>query len=65
MQMNAKSKSTQEEFIDPDDAPEITEELLKLATYRIGVRVVSKEEFRAAMDAQIREARLKRRANRR
>lgn len=49
--MDVKSNFIQEESVDPDDAPELTEELLKHAIFRIGERVVSKEEFLAAADA--------------
>jgi len=59
--MDVKSNSIQEEFVDPDDAPELTEELLKHATYRIGEKVVSKEEFLAAADALMRPAKSKKR----
>jgi hypothetical protein len=59
--MDAKSSSTQEElvdsdeFIDPDDAPELTDEFFDNAIYMIGDRVVSEKEFRDAADAIIRE----------
>lgn len=49
--MNVKSNSIQGEFVDPDDAPELTEDQLKHAIFRIGERVVSKAEFLAAADA--------------
>lgn len=47
--MNAKSKATHETWVDPDDAPELTEEFFATATPTIAGRVVSREEFRAAI----------------
>ena len=60
--MDVKSKPIPEEFLDPDDAPELTEEFFEHATYRIGERIVTEKEFRAAADAIIREGKRKRRA---
>jgi hypothetical protein len=66
--MDVKSNSTQEEFvdsdelIDPDDAPELTDEFFDNAIYMIGDQVVSEKEFRDAADAIIREGERKRRA---
>lgn len=39
--MNAKSSRTK---IDPDDAPELTDELLEKGVWRIGEKIVSREE---------------------
>lgn len=39
--MDGKSKRTE---IDPDDAPELTNELLEEGVWRIGDRIVSREE---------------------
>lgn len=43
--MNEKLPSIRPEWVDPDDAPEITEEDMARATPMIGERVVSWEEF--------------------
>ena len=47
--MNAKSKSTPTGWVDPDDAPELTEELFGRATPHIGNRVVTRAEYGAAV----------------
>lgn len=65
--MNVKSNSIQnnfvasDEFIDPDDAPELPEDFFEKATFRIGDKIVSKEEFFAAAEAAIRAANKKKR----
>lgn len=42
--MSVKSKSTAQPWIDPDDAPELTDEFFEKAVWRIGERVVTREE---------------------
>ncbi|NML16415.1 BrnA antitoxin family protein [Azohydromonas caseinilytica] len=46
--MSAKSPATEPSWVDPDDAPELTDEMLAKATFKIGDRVVSREEYAAA-----------------
>ena len=55
--MNGKSKNAPSSWVDPDDAPELTEEFFEHGTWRIGERVVSKEESRAAMNEALRRGR--------
>lgn len=42
--MVAKSKKSVEALVDPDDAPELTDEFLERGVWRIGDKVVSREE---------------------
>lgn len=50
--MSGKSHNTPTELVDPDDAPELTEEFFEKGTPMIGDREVSFEEFaRAAKKA--------------
>lgn len=44
--MDAKSKKSARVWVDPDDAPELTDEMLKAGVWRIGDRIVSREEAR-------------------
>lgn len=46
--MNANKQHTKNEWIDPDDAPELTDEFFAKATPMIGVQPVTEEEARAA-----------------
>jgi uncharacterized protein (DUF4415 family) len=46
--MSAKLKNTPTEWVDPDDAPELTDEFFEKATPMIGDRVVSFDEFTVA-----------------
>jgi uncharacterized protein (DUF4415 family) len=46
--MNGKSEKIDAEWVDPDDAPELTAEWFEKAHLMIGEREVSPEEFRAA-----------------
>lgn len=57
--MNAKSPNTPSEWVDPDDAPELTDEFFENATPMIGDRVVSFAEFSAAANEVIRRGRPK------
>lgn len=47
--MNESKKSFTSNWVDPDDAPEITSELLLSGEKKIGDKVVSDEEFRDAV----------------
>ena len=50
--MNAKLQNMpRDAWVDPDDAPELTDEFFTNATWKIGERVVSAEEGRAAASA--------------
>ena len=60
--MPAKLKPTLEEFVDPDDAPELTEEFFRRATYYIDEKVVTEKEFWAAANAVPQRARPKKRS---
>lgn len=42
--MDAKSKKSARAWVDPDDAPELTNEFLATGVWRIGEKVVSREE---------------------
>jgi uncharacterized protein (DUF4415 family) len=57
--MNAKLANTGHEWIDPDDAPELTDEFFEKAVMMIGERVVSREEFSAAVKASLSRGRPK------
>ena len=52
--MNVKIKNTTVEWVDPDDAPELTEEDLVRAVWTIGGKVVSEKEGREAFAKKLR-----------
>jgi len=52
--MNVKLKYTAKEWVDPDDAPEITAEDLKRGTWAINGKVVSEKEGREAFAKKLR-----------
>ena len=45
--MKKKSSSTIQTWIDPDDAPELTEEFFEKGTWRIGDKIISRQEAQA------------------
>lgn len=47
--MTTKSKSTRKPWVDPDDAPELTDEFFERATPMVGDHVVDRSEYRAAV----------------
>lgn len=47
--MSEKKRVTPSTWVDPDDAPELTDEFFERGTWHIGERVVTPEEGRAAM----------------
>lgn len=49
--MSAKSPASKPAWVDPDDAPELTDELLDKATFKVGERVVSPEAYATAFKA--------------
>lgn len=54
--MTEKSRSTPSSKLDPeDDAPELDEEFFEQATYKIGERIVTKEEWIVATRQALRE----------
>jgi uncharacterized protein (DUF4415 family) len=55
--MNAKLKKLPVARIDPDDAPELTDDMLAVGVYRVDGNVVPDDEGRAAMRAVIRRGR--------
>ena len=57
--MTAKLKNTPIEWVDPDDAPELTDEFFEQAIPMIGDRVVTFEEFAFAAKAVLRRGRPK------
>ena len=57
--MNLKSNATRGKWIDPDDAPELTDDFFENATPIIGDRAVTKEEFFMAAEEAIRNSKLK------
>ena len=46
--MPAKKSATRKVWVDPDDAPELTEGFFKQATLMVGDRVVERAEYKAA-----------------
>ena len=52
--MTSKINNTPVEWIDPDDAPELTEEDLKRGVWKINGRIVSEAEGRAAFAERLR-----------
>lgn len=52
--MNGKLKSTPSAWIDPDDAPELTDEDLVRAVWTIGNKIVSEKEGREAFSRRLR-----------
>lgn len=42
--MDVKSRKSAKPWVDPDDAPELTDEFLEKGVWRIGDKVVSREE---------------------
>jgi uncharacterized protein (DUF4415 family) len=52
--MNVKLKNTPSEWVDPDDASELTDEELARAVWKIGGRVVSEKEGREAFAKRLR-----------
>lgn len=57
--MTAKLKNTAQSWIDPDDAPELTDEFFEKAVWMIGDREVSPEEGKVAFAAALRRGRPK------
>ena len=49
--MSAKSPVSKPAWVDPDDAPELSDEMLDKATYKVGERVVSPAEYATAFKA--------------
>lgn len=45
--MSVKSRNSPETWVDPDDATELTDEFFKNGVWRIGDKIVSREEARA------------------
>ena len=57
--MNAKLQNTAQPWVDPDDAPELTDEFLEKGIWKIGDRTISREEGQAAMRKALRRGRPK------
>ena len=52
--MNVKLKNISKDWVDPDDAPELTDDFFNNATTMIGDKVVSKDEYRKAVKKALR-----------
>ena len=52
--MIAKKANTPSPWVDPDDAPELTDEFFTTATPMVGDKVVSREEFKKAFKKALR-----------
>ena len=52
--MNAKLQNMAQPWVDPDDAPELTDEFLEKGVWKIGGRAVSHGEGQAAMREAVR-----------
>jgi len=52
--MNVKRKNTSVEWVDPDDAPELTDEDLARAVWSVGGKIVSESEGREAFAKRLR-----------
>ena len=52
--MSVKLKNTSPAWVDPDDAPELTEEFFEKATLSVGDKLVSKKEFKKAAKTALR-----------
>lgn len=52
--MNVKLKNISPEWVDPDDAPELTDADLARAVWTIGGKVISEQEGRAAFAKKLR-----------
>jgi len=57
--MNEKLPASNPEWIDPDDAPELTEEFFNRGEWKIGDRVVSPAEGKAAFREALKRGRPK------
>ncbi|MHB1014353.1 MAG: BrnA antitoxin family protein [Desulfurivibrionaceae bacterium] len=55
--MGARLKSTKQNWVDPDDAPELTGEEMDRGVWRIGDKVVSPEKGKAAFAEALRRGR--------
>jgi len=42
--MNEKSRDIRESWVDPDDAPELTDEFFEQGEWKVGDRIVSRSE---------------------
>ena len=47
--MAMKSKNTRKPWVDPDDAPELTDEFFERATLMVGDRIVDRAEYRTVV----------------
>lgn len=50
--MSAKSKNTPTTWVDPDDAPELPDAFFDHGVWRVGEKIVSREQARAEMVAR-------------
>lgn len=55
--MNAKLPTTAQPWVDPDDAPELTDAFFEEGAWKVGEREVSREEGEAAMRKAVRRGR--------
>lgn len=54
--MTTKSKSTRKPWVDPEDAPELTDEFFERATPMVGDHIVDRPEYRTAVKRRGRKA---------
>lgn len=47
--MKEKSANTRQPWVDPDDAPELTDDFFKNGTWRIGDKIVTRQEAQEAV----------------
>lgn len=57
--MNAKLQNTAQPWVDPDDAPALTDEFFKQGIWKIGEHTVTRKEGQAAMRVALRRGRPK------
>jgi uncharacterized protein (DUF4415 family) len=55
--MNAKLTNTAQPWVDPDDAPDLTDEVFEKGVWKIGDRVVPRKQGEAAMRKAVRHGR--------
>ena len=51
--MNESNRVAKSEWVDPDDAPELTDEFFEKAVWQVGEKNVTREEGMAAMRAAV------------
>src|SRR6218665_483463 len=57
MPMNVKLPGTDQPWVDPDDAPELSDELFEKGAWKMGERVVTKQQAQTAIAQTMRRGR--------